>query len=640
MREKEEADFQAEAKELESTITNCKNAVAALSKQNGGESFLQMDAPVLSSIQAVLRDASYKYEMRMAAKTEHARGKAGTALLAISSKSGEQTAQGLTKQLMSEFHMGHSQSVPLDMAAQVLDRHVRRQNRGPVVTGFLQADKGPSSYSSQSGGVFGILKTMLEEFERDLASAQADEEKSKADAEAMIAAKNDEIDATLQKKDEMENEHAENQKALSDGKADREMTEKQREADIQFLKNLKQTCESLDEQYAERSKARSEEVVAVSETIKILTDDDAKDLFRKSINFLQETSTAEESSGMRARRRAAVAVLHKAMQAPSFDADDLLAAWHSRPGAAPAKSVSKVSHLQSPRAQLSALAVSAQLDGFKKVKEMMNAMIAEIKKQSADETDFKASCVDRFNKNEKDTYENTENKDDLEVKMHKFKRDIQSLGEDIAAAKELIKETSVGVKKASETREGENAEYQTLLADQRATQEVLKKALDRLALFYKEKGAALLQRGEESLSQTPPAQFKKMKKSSGASPVMALLESIIADSVKVENEAVKNEAAAQKDYEAFVKDSNALIATQTEVVTEKTKAIAAIKMDFTEAEGERESVIEEIDLLKGMVADVHEECDWTLKNFDIRQKARLEEMESISQALSILSGSM
>jgi len=37
-------------------------------------------------------------------------------------------------------------------------------------------------------------------------------------------------------------------------------------------------------------------------------------------------------------------------------------------------------------------------------------------------------------------------------------------------------------------------------------------------------------------------------------------------------------------------------------------------------------------------ADLHGECDWVLRNFELRQRARLQEIEAIQQAKAILSG--
>ena len=46
----------------------------------------------------------------------------------------------------------------------------------------------------------------------------------------------------------------------------------------------------------------------------------------------------------------------------------------------------------------------------------------------------------------------------------------------------------------------------------------------------------------------------------------------------------------------------------------------------------------DLESLAGVAADLHKACDFTLKNFDIRQEARGQEIEALQQALAILSG--
>merc|ERR1719507_1573240 len=60
-------------------------------------------------------------------------------------------------------------------------------------------------------------------------------------------------------------------------------TEAQLRKDQEFLKNLDASCETKTKEWAERSKTRAEELTALSETIKILNDDDALDLFKKTL---------------------------------------------------------------------------------------------------------------------------------------------------------------------------------------------------------------------------------------------------------------------------------------------------------------------------------------------------------------------
>merc|ERR1740129_2300562 len=140
------------------------------------------------------------------------------------------------------------------------------------------------------------------------------------------------------------------------------------------------------------------------------------------------------------------------------------------------------------------------------------------------------------------------------------------------------------------------------------------------------------------VQQTPPVQFNKFKANAGSSPVMGLIEQIIEDSVALEKEATAAEYSAQADYEKFVKDSNDLIDNLSASIAAKEKATAATNVDKAEAESDHQSTIDELESLAAYEADLHEQCDWVLKNFDIRQKARMQEMEAIQAAKSILSG--
>merc|ERR1719281_878630 len=178
-------------------------------------------------------------------------------------------------------------------------------------------------------------------------------------------------------------------------------------------------------------------------------------------------------------------------------------------------------------------------------------MVADLKEEQQSEVKFKSYCTKEFDLNEKETYENTEKKEDLEATIDKLTKLIKKLGEEIAAANKEIAETETAILKASQVREGENAEFQTVVADQRDTQDILAKALGKLKAFYKKaKGGAFAQ-------QTPPVKFNSYKTNAGASPVIGMIEQIIEDSKALETEAIEGETTAQATYEKFVAESNA-----------------------------------------------------------------------------------
>eukprot|EP00747_Dinoflagellata_sp_TGD_P136775 gnl/TRDRNA2_/TRDRNA2_175597_c0_seq34.p1 gnl/TRDRNA2_/TRDRNA2_175597_c0~~gnl/TRDRNA2_/TRDRNA2_175597_c0_seq34.p1 ORF type:complete len:748 (-),score=293.39 gnl/TRDRNA2_/TRDRNA2_175597_c0_seq34:152-2395(-) len=612
LREKEQAEFMQQEKETVQALANVKNAIRVLSR-NKGASFLQADSPVLTSLKAVLRDAAYKYEMLLG---DTPRASDHVALLQTVTSN---QLPGVERALLDAMDTQKKTSnLPLKFAEMELARAV-----APTSGSFLQQQAAEEADEhAPSDAIFGIMKTMKEEFETNLANSKAEETKAASDFEAMSAAKAEQIETGKQKLDEMEEEHATNIKAKSDAKEDLELTRKTRTEDVAFLRDLKVTCQDIDRQWAEQSKARADEMKAVTETIAIVTSDDAKELMTKTVSLVQEKMT--EGSTMRMTRARVAAKLGKVMSNPLFDADDLLAAWHSRGSS---------TLMTSPRARLSTLAVSAQLDGFAKVKAAMDDMVKELKTEQQEEVEFKSYCTAEFDKNEKSTYEKTDLKEDLEGKMDQLNKSIEQLTKEIAEAKKQIADTEVAIKKASETREEENAEYQTVVADQRATQTILKKALKRLEAFYKKAAAASL------VQQTPPGGgLKPMKKNAGASPVMGMIQDIIEDSKELEAEAVAGEKQAQADYEKFVKDSNALISDLSTSVEEKTKAVAAANLDLEGAKSDHESAVSELEALAGVKQDLHGECDFVLKNFEVRQKARLQEMEAIAEAKQILSG--
>merc|ERR1719482_824258 len=70
IREKEAAEFSQSEKDLMQSVTNVKNAIEVLSKHHSGSSFTQLDAPVMSSMRAILRDLAFKHEWMQAGMSD------------------------------------------------------------------------------------------------------------------------------------------------------------------------------------------------------------------------------------------------------------------------------------------------------------------------------------------------------------------------------------------------------------------------------------------------------------------------------------------------------------------------------------------------------------------------------------------
>jgi len=365
---------------------------------------------------------------------------------------------------------------------------------------------------------------------------------------------------------------------------------------------LKGKCSSTDAEWEERQKARQLEMEACSKALAVLSSDDAHDLFTKTFNpaFVQM-----ESSSRSARRNQAASVL-----------------------AAVAKKVNN------PR--LSALATKVRLDAFTKVKKAIDDMVSQLLKEKEDEIKHKDFCVDEFNTNQLQTERKDREKEDLIAKIEDLELTIKTLSTEIDTLKSEVAEMQVQMKRAGEDREKENKDFQGTVADQRASQKLLQAALNILKGFYEKKEAALLQ--QEPAGPPPPAGFKDLKKNAASGGVMGMIQQIINDAKAMEAEAIRAEEDSQKSYEDFVKETNASIEEKSKAIVNKSEEKAKSETDLTQSNEEKESVMLELEQLSNYNAELHQSCDFVVKNFDIRQTARDEEIEALKQAKAILSG--
>merc|ERR1719353_2058287 len=236
-------------------------------------------------------------------------------------------------------------------------------------------------------------------------------------------------------------------------------------------------------------------------------------------------------------------------------------------------------------------------------------------------------------------------KDSLEAQIADLKKTIEKLSKDIDASTKAVAEMKNQMKRASETREAENADFQVTVNDHRVMSMILTKALDRMkqvyALLQQQKpGAPHIQTsGTHTDPGNGPAKFKdNASNNAGGGRVVAMLEEVLADTRKTEDQAMASEADSQSAYENFMKDSNKSIKKTQESISDMTGARAAAKEELSMAKTDFGQTMTEVEGLDQTNIDLHKSCDYTLKNFDVRQKARAAEMDALNEAKNILSG--
>merc|ERR1719301_169362 len=135
---------------------------------------------------------------------------------------------------------------------------------------------------------------------QNLADATAAEEEAIAAFEELKAAKTKEIDALTKSIEEKMTRIGEIAVKVAEMGNELEDTKEDLEESKKFLADLDKNCENKKKEWAEYQKMQGEELLALADTIKILNDDDALELFKKTLpgsasSFLQIQVTAQSA---------------------------------------------------------------------------------------------------------------------------------------------------------------------------------------------------------------------------------------------------------------------------------------------------------------------------------------------------------
>jgi len=483
-----------------------------------------------------------------------------------------------------------------------------------MLSAFLAQGTG---YAPRSGDIVGILKQLLETMEKELADMTAAEEKAVKDFDLLIAAKNKELDANTNAIESKTERWAELGLEIVELKEDLDDTKKALGENQVFLAEIAKSCSTKEEEWNQRCKVRAEEMLAIGETIKILNDDDALDLFKKTLPTTAFLQTRSSTINM---RRRAIQVLKSARQ-----------------------------HGSDPHLDFIVLSLSSKSGGhFDKIVTMIDEMVALLTREQVEDEVKKAWCGKTMDKAEDEQKALERKVADLVTAQDDGKDTIETLSDEIEALIDGIKKLDKQVAEANEQRHEENTEYKESMAGNVAAKKLLELAKDRLAQFYTPKlakGAAAsladVMMHSASMAAPPPppetwgAYQKKSEESGG---VVMMLTIMIKDVDKEITESKVEEEEAQKEYETLIGDSAMKRRRDTQSLGDKESSKADLEEVLHRMAKEEKSTKMEVVATAERLRDLHMECDWLLSNFEVRKEARSGEIDALKNAKAVLSG--
>jgi len=519
-----------------------------------------------------------------------------------------------------------------------------------VLTAFLSQS---SKYAPQSGEIIGILKQMGDTMAANLADTTAAEEKAIANFKGLMGAKTKEVGATGATVEAKTKQIGELGVSLVNMKEDLSDTEASLADDQNFLAELKKGCATKTAEWEERSKTRAEELVALADTIKVLNDDDALELFKKT---LPSPSLLQLKVSSRVLQVEALAAVRKAVRSAD--------------------------HVDRPGLELLALALagkSASTGGFDKVVKMIDEMVDILGKEQDDDDHKKEYCSTQLDLTQDKVDALDRDSDKTSNAIETAKEAIATLTEEIAALSAGIKALDKSVAEATEQRKEENAEFKALISSNTATKELLRFAKNRLNKFYNPKlykpapkrelssedrvvenfggevttaapgGIAdtgitafaqiSMHRQEKAAPAPPPDTWDAYKsKSEENTGVITMIDLLIKDVDKEMTEAQVEEKDAQADYEQMMKDAAEKRTTDSKSLTSKDGAKADTESELQGLIERKAATGKELMATLKYKQSLHAECDWLMQYFDVRKQARADEVDSLKKAKAVLSG--
>eukprot|EP00448_Togula_jolla_P007289 CAMPEP_0170600038 /NCGR_PEP_ID=MMETSP0224-20130122/17125_1 /TAXON_ID=285029 /ORGANISM="Togula jolla, Strain CCCM 725" /LENGTH=699 /DNA_ID=CAMNT_0010924745 /DNA_START=75 /DNA_END=2171 /DNA_ORIENTATION=+ len=498
-------------------------------------------------------------------------------------------------------------------------------------------------YEFQSSTIVDLLKKLRDEFKTKRTEVEKEEINSRHAFEMMSQdlhdfIRNSEADvadktAVLQGK----------KKSAAQKKQQLVLAESDLSEDEQFHKELKVECAEKQESFAEKQKLRADELEVIQKAVEILSSPEVLGSAQAHLPELMQKSSGTALAQLRGEATEPQGVRKT------------LSAFLRR----------ESRRLRSQQLDMLAVRVSSS-DPFAKVKKLIDDMITRLLNEANEESEQKGWCDKELGTNKLTRVKLQEGIDGLTATIDETEAAITQGAERISMLEKELVELRTTQKESSELRAAEKAKNEATAKDAAEALMAIRSATAILKDFYaRSSGAtALLQltakqepvamgseewqslantsfegeldRGHKAGMQTFGATYTGQQDEAGG--VLAMLEVIEGDFVALEastNSAEEEAIRAFKSFTTVTEKSIAVKEKESQMLTnDKAQAeadLATAKKDLAGTQDQLLAADRYYDKLKPSCVDHG-------LSYEERAKARQEEMESLQEALKILSG--
>lgn len=435
------------------------------------------------------------------------------------------------------------------------------------------------------------------------------------------------------------------QRQMEDEKFDLDKKEKDSQSAFQILKNeLERTIANSQEHVTTKTNTVSDARASKAQAESDLTD--TEETLKRDKQFHSELSAVKRNDDENCERRHALfeeeqQALSKAIEIIKEMSTAMMFVQLRELALRPSQS--RVAEYLKKRGNaihstlLTQLATAAQApDAFAKIKKMIQDLIVKLEEEATEESTHQGWCDTELATNK----QTREDKTDAVIKgsaaMDQLNANIEDNMSTIESLEEALTQLSKDRAEATETRQEERKNNKEIIKTADEDLELLAKARTVLEEFYGKQVEA--GQGNVGNVETSFDDVESARNTSGGQGVIEIIQSIESDTEKLRSETSSDEATQQKEFEDFMNGSEIDI-TQKKTVLQNTKTklsenqanLASTAKDLKDDQKSLDDANRTYDKLKPSCVDAG-------TSFEERTARRKEEIESLQEALKILSG--
>jgi chromosome segregation ATPase len=465
-------------------------------------------------------------------------------------------------------------------------------------------------YQFQSSGVVDMLKKLKDKFDDERTTLDKEELNEKHAYEMVMQSLQDSVERATSAKARKAKSYDQRMEAAAAAQGELDDTTAVRNADKTYLEETIASCKVKSEDYESRQKLRSEERAALDKAIEILSGSSVAGAAAKHLPALPQTSV---SFGLLRSK-----------------------AYSPLQGQAAEYLQMRAERIQSR--MLQELASKVLEDPFTKVKKMIKDLIVRLMEEATEETEHKGWCDKELGTNKIARESKAEDVDSLAAQVDKLTAEIAKLTQEVADFTHAIAELDKSVANATAMRSAEKQKNAATLQDAQEASSAISQAMVILKDFYAKaaESTALVQ---APLDDAPATFSEPYQGDQGSSnTVLQYLEVIASDFARLESDTTLAEEAAAKEYKTFINESEVDKAMKSAALRNTQTLITKREGDLVETQKDLKNTQEELDAALAYYEKLKPSCVNSGVSYEDRVKRREEEIESLKEALKILSG--